>query len=166
MPNNSSVFPGIDIIPRLEAGLKKESSQNDVRVYEGKNALWGLGEELLKSHHDFLFIYSGDSLLKHTSFGEILKNFTKRRRQIHSSKLYAITDKNPLGIKKESEGDTLFREIRFVQNKLNLDSVLCVCGPKICLISLDKNPEGIIIENEAITKLLEFMFWNIWESIK
>ena len=63
----------LKIITKLEAGLKKDHTQNDIKIYEGKNALWNLGEELLKSHHDFEVIGVGKAEITF---------LTKRQREI------------------------------------------------------------------------------------
>jgi sugar-specific transcriptional regulator TrmB len=137
----------------------------DIKVYEGIGALWQLADKLLRNHEDFLFIYSGQSVLKYISPEQLREKFTKRRRQIHSSKLYAITDLNPFSGQRLREADTDFREIRILPEPVHFKAILCICGSQVILVSLDGTPRGIVINNKAIVQILDFLFWSLWESL-
>ncbi|MDD5146870.1 MAG: helix-turn-helix domain-containing protein [Candidatus Pacebacteria bacterium] len=144
---------------------KEIADSLDVKIYEGMSSLEKLADKLLLSHQDFLFIYSGQSVLKHVSPEQLREKFTKRRRQIHSSKLYAIGDLNPFSKQRLREADTDFREIRIVPEPIHFKAILCVCGSQVILVSLDGTPKAIVIDNKAIAQILSFLFWSLWESL-
>ncbi|MFC1687761.1 TrmB family transcriptional regulator [Patescibacteria group bacterium] len=155
----------VEVLPKLKTLAHKKSMGADVRVYEGVEPLWKFTEQLLRQRKDLLFIYSGETLLKHTTAEKILKKFTKRRRQFGGSKVYAITDKNPISEKRIKEGDTDFREIKLLNSKISFNSIFCLIGNTAVLISLDKKPKAVVIENEAISEILGFLFWSLWKAI-
>ncbi|MFA4872972.1 MAG: helix-turn-helix domain-containing protein [Patescibacteria group bacterium] len=153
-------------LPRLQAlAAASPATMPHVRIYEGVMSLWKLGSELLHDRHDLLFVYSGNTVLAHTTLAQILKKFTKKRRQIGGSKLYAITDRNLISEKRFQEGDTLFREYRFLSKPITFNSIFCLCGDKIVLVSFEKVPQAIVIESVPIAQILCFLFWSLWESL-
>ncbi|MFH1207233.1 MAG: helix-turn-helix domain-containing protein [Patescibacteria group bacterium] len=155
----------LEAIPKLKNMAKAKEAAVEVRIYEGPESIWKLSDELLHDHNDFLFVYSGQTTLKHVSTEQLLLKFTKRRRQIGGSKVYAISDINPISEKRLTEGDTDFREIRILKKPITFNSIFCLCGKKIILISLQGNPKAIVIENEPIAGILGFLFWTLWESL-
>jgi len=155
----------LEAIPKLKNIAKAKGEAVDVRVYEGLESTWKLSDELLHDHNDFLFVYSGKTTLEHISTEQLLTKFTKRRRQIGGSKVYAISDINPISEKRLREGDTNFREIRILNKPITFNSIFCLCGQKIILLSLQGNPKTIVIENEPIAGILGFLFWSLWESL-
>ncbi|OGL83560.1 hypothetical protein A3B36_02190 [Candidatus Uhrbacteria bacterium RIFCSPLOWO2_01_FULL_55_36] len=152
-------------IPKLEALARHGSVATEVRVYEGVPSLWKLINELLHNRKDFFFLYSGASVLQFTTLAQLLKKFTKKRRQIGGSKVYAISDRNPINERRFREGDTDFRELRFLSKPISFESIFCLCGNKIVLVSLKGIPKAVVIENEPMAAIMKFLFWSLWESL-
>lgn len=152
-------------LPRLESLARHGTVSTDVRVYEGVPSLWKLARELLHDRRDFYFLYSGATVLQFTTLAQLLKKFTKKRRQIGGSKVYAISDRNSINERRFREGDTDFREIRFLSKPISFESIFCLCGNKIVLVSLKGAPKAVVIENEPMAAIMQFLFWSLWESL-
>jgi sugar-specific transcriptional regulator TrmB len=152
-------------IPKLESLARHGTVSTDVRVYEGVPSLWKLARELLHDRKDFFFLYSGAAVLQFITLAQLLKKFTKKRRQIRGTKVYAISDRNPIAEKRFREGDTDFRELRFLSKPIMFESIFCLCGNKIVLISLKGTPKAVVIENEPMANIMKFLFWSLWESL-
>jgi len=152
-------------VTKLKAFATTEANGADVRIYEGTGPLWQLADRLLRKRQDMMFVYSGETLLRHASAPDILKKFTTPRRQYGGSKLYAITDRNPISEQRQRQGDVHFREIRFLKEATSLDSILCVVGGTIVLVSLSGKPRAIVVESSPISDLVKFLFWHLWNSL-
>jgi hypothetical protein len=96
----------------------------------------------------------------------LLTDVTKKRRQIGKTKAYIIADHHPQNLKFYKEGDTVFREIRFLPEVTNHDSGLVLYGQKIALISLQKPFSSILIKNKEIYSLIKFIFDSLWKKLE
>jgi len=156
-----------EILPQLEKILKgKETeSSEEVRHYQGLEGIWNISDDILKTRKDQFNIVPG-KVYDQLGLSRFLADITKKRRQIGGTKAYLITDHHPQNLKFYREGDTDFREIRFMPEVENFNSAMVIYGSKIALISLVKPYSSILIKNEVIYSLVKFMFDSLWKELE
>lgn len=156
-----------EILPQLERilGGKEKASKKEIRHYQGLEGIWNIAEDMLKTRKDHCSISPG-KMHDHLGLARFLSDITKKRRQIGGTKAYTITDHHPQNLKFYREGDTDFREIRFLPEIEKFNSSLVMYGHKIALISLQKPFSSVLIENEEIYLLVKFMFDSLWKELE
>ncbi|MCK5123333.1 MAG: helix-turn-helix domain-containing protein [Candidatus Pacebacteria bacterium] len=156
-----------DILPQLERILKNKTteSKEEIRHFQGIEGTWNIIENILKSRKDLHVIFPGKTY-EHLGLSRILSDVTKKRRQIGGTKAYVITDYHAHNKKLYREGDTDFREIRFLPTVKNFDSGMLLYNNKVALISLQKSYSSILIKNETIYLLVKFMFDSLWKELE
>lgn len=156
-----------EILPQLEKILKNKniSSSEEICHYQGKEGIWNIVENYLKSRKD-LYIFFPGKTYEHLGLPRILTDVTKKRRQIGKTKAYIITDYHTQNKKFFHEEDTDFREIRFLPEISSFDSGILIYDQKIALVSLQEPYSSILIKNPEIYFLVKFMFDIIWRSLE
>ena len=156
-----------EILPDLEKVLKdtREEPKKEIIHYQGSEGTWNIFEDMLKSKKDIYTIYS-EKFYGCLDYVRFLSDVTKKRRQIGGTKAYMITDYHPENLKLYKEGDTDFREIRFLQEIKNFNSILIIYENKVALISLKKPFSSILIENKEIYSLIKFIWSALWKELE
>ena len=156
-----------EILPQLEKILRSKETglSEEVRHYQGLEGIWNIADDLLKTRKDQFSIVPG-KVYDQLGLSRFLSDITKKRRQIGGTKAYLITDHHPQNLKFYREGDTDFREVRFLPEVENFDSAMVVYGGKVVLISLQKHYSSILIKNEVIYSLVKFMFDSLWKELE
>lgn len=156
-----------EILPQLERilGGKEKASKKDVRHYQGLEGIWNAMEDMLKTRKD-QYIIAPRKIYDQLGLARFLSDMTKKRRQSGGTKAYMITDHHPQNLKFYREGDTDFREIRFLPKVEKFNSALVVYGHKIALISLQKPFSSVLVENEEIYLLVKFIFDSLWKELE
>lgn len=156
-----------ELLPQLEKILKNKNiaSSEEIRHYQGKEGIWNIIENYLKSRQD-LYIFFPGKTYEHLGLSRILSDVTKKRRQIGKNKAYIITDYHAQNKKFFREEDTDFREIRFLPEISNFNSGILIYDQKVALVSLQKPYSSILIKNPEIYSLVKFMFDIIWQSLE
>jgi len=157
----------IEILPQLERILqnKDKGTNEEIRHYQGKEGIWNIIENYLKSRQD-LYIFFPGKTYEHLGLSRILSDVTKKRRQIGKNKAYIITDYHAQNKKFFREEDMDFREIRFLPEISRFDSGILIYDRKIALVSLQEPYSSILIQNTEIFSLVKFMFDIIWQSLE
>lgn len=155
------------MLPQLEKILKNKniSSDEEIRHYQGKEGIWNIIDNYLKSKKDLCIFFPGKTY-EHLGLSRIISDVTKKRRQIGKTKAYIITDYHAQNKKFFREEDTDFREIRFLSEISHFDSGILIYDQKIALVSLQKPYSSILIKNLEIYSLVKFMFDIIWQSLE
>lgn len=153
------------VIPEIKAISNKSIHITRIKSYESKEGIWSILEDILRSREDIFGIGSG-KMYDHVGLSRFLNDFTKKRRQIGKTKSYFITDHHPQNIKYYNEGDTNFREIRFLTEISQLDSAIIIYGGKIVLLLLEVSLTGVVIESQTLAQTLKFIFWILWKELE
>lgn len=155
------------ILPRFEKILKEKGreSNKEITHYQGLEGIWNIAEDMLKTKKDHYAISPG-KIYDYLGLSRFLSDITKKRRQIGGTKAYIIADYHPQSLKFYREGDTDFREVRFLPEVKNFNSAVVIYGEKVALISLKKPFSSILIENKEIYSLVKFMWDVLWERLE
>ena len=152
-----------NILPKLKALTKKDTTMPLVKYYEGKEGIWNIVEDLVGSKEENWIIATGKI---YDILG--LKQFTKRivlKRRQSGVKLNIIADHHPGNIK-GYQANEYFREYRFLPGTIDLNSAVYIYDNKIALIFFKEPLSGIIIENKELFLVFKFMFSSLWKELE
>ena len=152
-----------DVLPKLKALTKKDTTIPLIKYYEGKEGVWNIVEDLVGSKEENWIIASGKI---YDILG--LKQFTKRivqKRRQSGVKLNIIADQHP-GNVKGYQANEYFREYRFLPGTINLNSAVYIYENKVALIFFKEPLSGIIIENKELFLVFRFMFDSLWKELE
>ncbi|MCK5475993.1 MAG: hypothetical protein KAI71_05440 [Candidatus Pacebacteria bacterium] len=152
-----------NVLPKLKALTRKDTTMPLVKYYEGKEGIWNIVEDLVKSKEENWIIATGKI---YDVLG--LKQFTKRivlKRRQSGVKLNIIADHHPGNIK-GYQANEYFREYRFLPGTIDLNSTVYVYENKVALIFFKEPLSGIIIENKELFLVFKFMFDSLWKELE
>ena len=146
------------ILPSLEARRRVAQSKNSVRVFQGKNGIKAILEDMLRQRRT-ISVYGAQG-----SFAKILpvyfKQFNRRRLKekirikiIHSEKVRKWRQKNPIE----------FSSVRFLSEAYDSPSTTFVYGSKTAIIMWVFTPIGILIESKELSKSYQNFFDLLWK---
>jgi len=156
----------LKIIPYLEELSNIKGEKPKVRVFEGKEGVKALGEQILKSKAREIYSF--------IPFDELYNLFTekdhselatkKRIAKNLKSKIFYTTKKGPILKKYDKE---LLREAKYVSAadfpfKAGID----IIENNVAIYTFKGKVMGIIIENEDVARTLKSIFEMCWKNIK
>lgn len=154
-----------NLVEQLKSFIKTPPSYTHVKFYEGKENVWEVFEQTLRTNKDSFWYGFGKSFLGQYDFQKFLTIFSKRRRQFGQTKTYNILPPDSK-IKKISErGETDFQEFRFLKKDIDFSAGVCIFGNKVAIFSFEKEISAAIIDGVATARLLESMFFTIWQGL-
>ena len=152
-----------EALPKFQALRKKDTTVPLIKYYEGKEGVWNIVEDLVKSKEENWIIATGKI---YDILG--LKQFTKRivqKRRQSGVKLNIIADHHPGNIK-GYQANEYFREYRFLPGTIDLNSTVYIYENKVALIFFKEPLSGIIIENRELFLVFRFMFDSLWKELE
>jgi len=154
------------LIKSLKKLSKNPPSFSSVRFFEGKESVWQVFEEILKTNKDSLWFGFGKKFLHNYDFETFVENFTKKRRQYGRTKSYNIIPSFKGVVMLAKRGETDFQEFRFLDEDKDFEAGICVFGDKIAIFSYDRALSATIIEGSAVSEIARAMFFMIWNGMK
>ena len=153
----------ISQLPKFEALGNKDTAVPLVKYYQGKENVWNILEDLVKSEQEAWIITPGKI---YESFGinRFMRNVINKRKKL-GTKANIITDHNPENIKAWKMNES-FREYRFMPKEIEMNAVVYIYANKISIIFLRNNLSGITIENEKLFLVFKFMFQSLWKELR
>ena len=152
-----------NILPKLKALTKKDTTVPIVKYYEGKENVWNIPEDLVRSEQEAWIITPG-KIYEFFGLNRFLKNVVQKRKRF-GTKANIITDHNPENIKAWKMNES-FREYRFMPKEIDMNAVVYIYDNKIALIFLKDPLSGIIIENKELFLVFKFMFDSLWKELE
>lgn len=155
------------LIPLIRVATGSDS-QSKVRFFEGKEGIEKIFTDALLTmkinkdpKKEILAISSGMDLLK--TFPDHQKQFMEKRAKA-GIPLRWIAPDSPVA--RELNGRDL-RTLKFFDGtKYKFNVEIDIYANKIALISLSKEPNGVIIENKELTASFKSIFNLIWDSLR
>ena len=147
-----------EIIPRLE-GIRPLTKEETVEVYEGKEGLKTILEDIIKSKQNIL-TYGSEG-----NFSEILKfyfrHYLKRleKAKIKMKVIFNYDDtKKPFGWK--------FAEVKYIPKGYKTPTETTIYGNKVAIFLLTEQPKAILIKSETIAESYKRYFNLLWKAAK
>jgi len=143
-----------EVIPALEVIRKTIKEKPSITLYEGKSGMKTILEDILKARKDFLCYASKKDLA--IFFKYYLPHFVDERIRL-GMKAKLILDAKPIAGR--------LTECRITNKRFK--TATWVYGNKVAILTLEeKEPVGIIIENEEIANTQRIVFDMMWQSSK
>ncbi len=157
-----------EVLPELESLCDTSNKLPKIKFVEGAEGVKSIYEDVLKStpkggeywHCDpntqaYLDILSED----------YVSDFIKRRikKGIHSR---AMADRIPW-VEKERKRDKISnRESIVLPEKIKIPARLYIYHSKTAILSLKKEPTGVLIEDKSIAEMMRMLYQALWDKCK
>jgi len=154
------------LIPELEKLANIKGEKPKVRVFEGKEGLKSITEQILKSKSKEIYSYIPIDLV-YGLFTE--KDHTERvtQRRIAKkikSKVFYTTKRGEILKPVDKE---LLREAKYVpEDKFSFKAGIDICDDFVAIYTFKGKIMGVIIENDDIANTLKSVFRMCWENNK
>lgn len=150
------------ILPDLKNIYKTSIEKPKVELYEGKEGLKTILDDIIKTNKEILVYGSTEKQIQILQF--YFPNYIKRRveAKIHTR---VITEKSTKTIEMLKTEKKDLRESKFIP-KIAFPTVTYIYGNKVAIFSLEKEIIGLIIENESISNTQRQIFELLWRIAK
>lgn len=152
-----------EALPKFKALRKKDTTVPLVKYYEGKENVWNIPEDLVRSEQEAWIITPG-KIYEFFGMNRFLKNVVQERKRL-GTKANIITDHNPENVKAWKMNES-FREYRFMPKEIEMNAVVYIYADKVALIFLKEPLSGVIIENKELFLVFKFMFDSLWKELE
>jgi sugar-specific transcriptional regulator TrmB len=150
------------LIPALKALQPKGIDEPMTRFYDGHQGIKDIFTDILSERKDILTLGPLDKAI--AALGEDHRHFLEQRRISHLSARY-ITNKTPASITMQGRDAQENRLTRFLPAGTEIESLSCIYGDKLAVISINqKKPMGIIISYADVAKTQRVMFEALWDE--
>ncbi len=151
-------------IPELEILEKTIGERPFVEMYEGKEGIKTIYEDMLKTKK---IIYGyGNTELLFELLEFYIPNYVKRRVKLGIN-FYVITEKSKTSVEMQKKDQKEKRETRFINEIKNTSNVTYLYGNKIAIMGLiKKQPMGVIIQNDSLCNSNKTVFGIMWKIAK
>ncbi len=150
------------LLPNLTDLFLKNNIIRSVRMYEGKNGINSILEEILNEAKILYGFGSADDL--YSAIGETFPEFRKRRIQ-KKIPVKVILKDTPQARQRQLMGPQELREVRLVDNLGDFSSLMFMWDSKIASFSLREEIIAVVIESKEIATGQRAMFDFIWNSL-
>ena len=151
------------LLPSLKEIYQSAVEKPKIEVYEGKQGLKTVIDDLINTGKEILVYGSTEKQLKLLDF--YFPNYIRRRIKSRI-KIKVLTEKSKETEELQKKDRKELREIRFFPHKIDPPTVTNIYGNKVAILSLEKDLLGIIIENESISKTQRIIFDLLWKIAK
>jgi sugar-specific transcriptional regulator TrmB len=153
-----------DVFPELEAMLENNTSQPEIRFYEGKDAI----KDVINSFYDILETKKERNLYT-ISHPELLENFPKYLPNVLNRKnklkifTHLIAPEFTKNLNLAAYSNDEFREVRFLPNQFEFNSTMITMEGHVALFSLkDGNIYAVTISSPTISNMFKQIFMFVW----
>lgn len=152
-----------EIMPELKEIYKSSGEKPKIELYTGKEGMKSVIDDLIKTKKEIL-IY-GSTKRQIAIFDFYFPNYMARRIK-EKIKIKVLTEKSKETIKSHKKDKKEFREMRFLPEWVDFPTAINIYGNKVAVLSLEKEPIGIILENEDFAKTQRIVFGLLWKQAK
>lgn len=147
------------VLPELRKVYKSAVKRPNIEVYEGKEGLKTIFNDMVKEKKEILNMASGKDLFSILKF-EYPFYIKKRIQNKISTRV--ITEKGELNYQYKKTGTNDFRKMRFLPNDKSFTNATFVYGDKVAIMSIKKELIGVLIADEEIAKNHRLAFEILW----
>lgn len=151
------------ILPELKEIYKTAVEKPKIEVYEGKAGLKTILDDLIRIKQEILVYCSTRKQLQLLRF--YFPNYIKRRVK-EKIKIKVITEKSKESLEIHKKDKEELREMKFLPEGFEFPTSTNIYGNKVAILSLEKEPVGVIIDNEDIAKTQRIVFNLLWRIAK
>jgi len=151
------------ILPDLKNIYESIIEKPKIELYEGKEGLKTILDDLIKTKKEILVYSSTRKQQQLLQF--YFPNYIKRRVK-EKIKIKVLTEKSKETLELHKKDKQELREMRFLPKGFEFPTATNIYGNKVAILSLEKEPIGVIIEDEAIAKTQKMIFELMWKQAK
>ena len=146
------------LMPELMKVFKSAGSRPTSRVFEGKQGLISMRNEILKTKPEELLIMTNYDRMRSVFTADELKAFTQKRERLKIVSRIMYTSK------KEEEFSPYKRQHikRLSAEESTLDADIYIYDTNVSFASCEDSIMGLIVSSPEIANTMRFMFWNTW----
>jgi HTH-type transcriptional regulator, sugar sensing transcriptional regulator len=148
------------ILPELKNLYKSVSEKPKIEIYEGKEGLKTMLDDIIRTKKEILVYGSTKKQLDLLKF--YFPNFIKRRVE-EKIKTKVITENSKEAREINKKNKEKFREVRFLSKEIEFSTATNIYGDKVAILSLENDIFGIIIENKNIADTQRTIFNMFWK---
>jgi HTH-type transcriptional regulator, sugar sensing transcriptional regulator len=150
----------LEVLLELNELRESVSEKPSVEIYEGKEGLKTILEDMLKTEENICG-YTSVKLMELLNF--YFPNFITRRAKL-KIKTRIIMEKSKETEDLKKTGSKEFREVRFIENASKFRLGHYIYGNKVAiLIAKKEQPMGILIDNEDLAEQEKAVFEQVWK---
>ncbi len=149
------------VLPQLLIMERSITEKPKVELYEGREGLKTVIDDLIKTGDEILTFSSTKSLIQKLRF--YFPNYIRRHVK-ENIPIKVLTERSPETEELRKSGKKELRELRFISKKYEFPNAIYIYGNKIAILDLEKNLIGIIIESSALNKTFRTIFNIAWDS--
>ena len=149
-------------LPDLSSLFLKNNSIPSVRMYEGKDGMWAVLEEILSEAKVLCGFGSADAL--YDRIGETFPEFRKRRIQKRIPVKIILKD-SPKARQRQEVGPSELRDVRIISDTGNFASLMFMWNSKIASFSLKDEIVAVVIESKEISEGQMAIFNFAWNAL-
>ena len=151
-----------NILPNLKKIYKSSIEKPKVELYEGKEGLKTILDNIIKTKKEILVYGSTEKQIQILEF--YFPNYIQRRIKAKIP-TRVITEKSIETIEMLKTQKKEIRESKFISG-LGFPTVTYIYGDKVAILSLEKDIIGLIIENKDIANTQKQIFELLWKIAK
>lgn len=151
------------ILPELKTIYKSVIEKPKIEFYEGKEGLKTILDDLIKTKQELLVYSSTKKQLSLLDF--YFPQYIKRRVEA-KIKIKVLTERSRETLEMHKKDKKELREMRFLPEGFEFPTATNIYGNKVAILSLEKEPVGVIIENDDIAKTQRMVFELLWKIAK
>jgi len=148
------------ILPELNTLYKSAIEKPKVEVYEGKEGLKTIFDDILRHRGELITYGSTEKLTKILQF--YFPNFIKLRIK-NRVPVRVITERSAESLKIHVADKQELREMRFVAG-VQFPSTIYIYGNNVAILSLEKDIVGLLIEDQNIAATQKYIFELLWKQ--
>jgi sugar-specific transcriptional regulator TrmB len=150
-----------EVLPQLRAMYHRAQGKPNIRFYDGeegiKTALW---DSLSNNATQLLAVFSMADLMDVPGLPAIDEYMAER---VHRQKFMRVVrsrsrDRAEIWMSSHAE----YRELRFTPPAMTLSMTFIIYGPRVALMSSNKERYGMVIESEEYAHMMRAMYEGIW----
>ena len=150
------------IIAQLEAMQESTTEKPTVEIYEGKEGLKTILEDVLKEKQEFHII---GNFGKFAEYFRYFSNLFVKRRIEAGIRCKLLEERSPENLKLRKTDRRELRITKFLDGLEKLNAECYLYGDRIAMLTLlEEQPVGIVIKNRELSKLFKLLFTRLWEK--
>jgi sugar-specific transcriptional regulator TrmB len=148
------------IMPELKGIYKSAAEKPKVELYEGKEGLKTILDDLVRTKKEILVYSSTRKQQKLLQF--YFPNFIRRRVK-ERIKTKVLTERSAETLELCRKDREELREMRFLPAGMEFPTATNIYGNKVAILSLEKEIVGVIIESKSIADTQRMVFNLLWK---
>ncbi len=149
-------------LPQLQAVYQASENRPKVQVFEGKEGLLRVKEDILSQNQEILLWTNQET--EHQVFSELEHNDFIDKRISNKIKIRVLVVDNLKGKALQSKDGNFLRETKVLPKSVVFTSETYIYGKKVAILDYKKDIFGIIVESTQIADFQRAIFEMAWKK--